>query len=127
MRPEPALLLAVIATAVAVAALVGGILLVTVARGMRQRTRQVAIELVEVAIEVRRSCGLAREGLDRATTTMERLQGPLQTMEDRMEESITAMRRQRAGFEHVHRRRLSPVVRLFRVAGIAARVAVLWR
>lgn len=127
MRPEAALLLAVIATAVAVAALVGAILLLIVVRGMQQRTRHASIELVEVAVNVRRTSGLAREGLGRARSRMERLRGPLQTMETGMEESITAMRRQRADIEHGHRRRLIPAVRLFRVAGIAARVAVLWR
>lgn len=126
MRLESALL-TVLASVVAVAALAGAAFLMRVTRRAGHAARQREIALADAAVAVRRGLPRARAELDRASRSIEHMERVTRSIGDRMEGWIPVMRQGRADIEHLRARRLLPVIRSLRVAGIAARVAVLWR
>lgn len=127
VQPEFALISAVVAAAVAVAAL-------SFAVAAQRRLGQMRRRIGSISAELARSVDRQTAALLTVRAELNRVQGQLALVSDRLDRSdaqldawTAGLARARVAATHLNERRLVPVTRLIRAVEIALQMAGLWR
>jgi septal ring factor EnvC (AmiA/AmiB activator) len=127
VQPESALISAVVAAAVAVAALAFAV-------AAQRRLGQMRRRIGSISAESARSVDRQTAALLTVRAELNRVQGQLALVSDRLDRSdaqldawTAGLARARVAATHLNERRLVPVTRLIRAVEIALQMAGLWR
>jgi hypothetical protein len=127
VRPESALISAIVAAAVALAAL-------ALAVAVRRRAGQLGRRISSISAESARGVDGRTASLPAVRAELNRVQGQLALVSDRLDRSdaqldawTAGLTRTRVAATNLNKSRLVPVTRLIRAAEIALQMAGLWR
>jgi len=127
VRPETALLVAVIIASCAVLAAVTAVVVIRVA----SRSGSVMVRRRETfgraTVRTSRDAADLRDQLDRTTRALERMRANGASLDDDMIRLTKSLQAQRAGIEGMTHGRMARVIRLAGLVSKAAQVAFLWR
>jgi hypothetical protein len=127
VRPESALLEAVIIVTCAVIAAVGAVVMVRALSRSRSALVQQRAESIRAADQARRDAAALRVQMEHTRATVERMRIDGATWDRDIGRLTDSLRAQRNGIEQVTRGRLATVIRMAGVMSKAARFALLWR
>jgi hypothetical protein len=127
VRPEPALITAVVAAAVALAALALAVAVQRRAGGLRWRLRAGGAQSDAAADRLTRRLDEIRAQLNRAQGSVALASARLEGIDSRLGAWTAGLTTTRVAARQLNERGLVPVTRLIRAVEIALRLAGLWR
>jgi L-serine deaminase len=127
VRPEPALISAVVAVAVALAALALAVAVQRRAAGLRRQLRARAAQSERAADRWTRGLADARAELNRAGGSVAVATARLEGIEARLTAWTADLTEARMAATQLNERGLAPLTRLIRAVEIALQLAGLWR
>jgi septal ring factor EnvC (AmiA/AmiB activator) len=127
VEPSNTVLPAVVAVALAAAVLALAIGSLVGSRQLRRRLHATDGRLELVRSQIQGQIAELRASLDQSRADADQVRAELARLGSMMEDVTDAMTEKRTGMQQLTRHRIGPAVRLFRLAGTAARIAYLWR
>jgi len=127
VRPETALLVAVIIACCAVLAAVTAVVVIRVASGSGSVMVRRRETIGRATVRTSRDAADLRDQLERTTRALEQMRANGASLDDGMIKLTKSLQAQRTGIERMTHGRLATVIRFAGLVSKAAQVAFLWR